>query len=174
MTKAFATLSVLILMQVIGCTAEPADGDKPESVTPPTDRLVFLESAGVDDPAVTHVVREAMSAMISGDYDRFRSVWVATEEPIKRDQFERRWQPVREVTVRAIKPMRHAETGDLLYYVDAKLKFDPESRQRHREILFLLVRRNGAWRLSRAPESLAHKIREWRIKSSVSDATVSP
>jgi len=174
MTKTFATLSVLCLTQFIGCAADPADNDEPVSVKHPTDRLVFLESASVDDSAVKHAVQEAMSAMISGDYDRFRSLWIATEEPIKREQFEHRWQPVIKATVRAIKPMRHAQSGDLLYYVDAKLQFDPESRLNHREILFLLVRRNGAWRLSRAPKSLAHEIRQWRFRRSLGETKGSP
>jgi hypothetical protein len=55
--------------------------------------------------------------------------------------------------------MRHAEDGRLLFYVDAAIEFGPGVRGAHRDVLFLVVRENEAWRLARAPKSLVESVR---------------
>jgi len=120
--------------------------------------LDFPVEAASDDPAVNEVVRSSLLACLRGDYNRFRSHWSPTEEPLRRQQFERSWQPIRKIAVATVQPMRHADHGGLLYYVHARLEFGPGAKQTSREVVVLIVREGESWHLARAPKSLVKQL----------------
>jgi hypothetical protein len=153
------TLTLALLIPIGGCEPERKEATRPEPDEPRADRLMFPESAAAADPAVNRAVREALIACIDDDYDRFRASWSTAEPPMKRRKFERYWQPVRTIRVRRVQPMRHAQDGRLLYYVDAAIEFGVGAREPRRDVIFLVVRENDTWRLARAPKSLVNQVR---------------
>ncbi len=153
-----------LLLSPAACTHEPEDSLPAEKAPPPAERLVFPESTAAEDPDVNQAIREALKACLEGDYDRFRASWSAAEPPMESRKFHRHWQPVRSIEVREVQPMRHAEDGRLLFYVDAAIEFGPGAREAHRDVLFLVVRESEAWRLARAPKSLVESVRGERAE----------
>ncbi len=140
-----------------GCSSEPeiesAGADASLSA-----KIDFPPSARADDDSVNSIVERALQACVRNQYEEFRSLWLATDEPVKKRHYEQKWQPVRHIVVRKVQPMRHAQDDSILYYVDVNLEFGRGSRKGERDIVFLVVKNNETWRLSRAPKSLVQKI----------------
>lgn len=158
--KAAASPILPIVLAAAGCADDRA---RPDPVSPAdrgAHRLVFPQALAADDRTVNQLVRDAMMSCLDDDYDNFRALWSATEQPIKRAQFERHWQPVRRIFIRKIQPMRHAESERLLYYVHAGFEFGVGARRSQGDAVFLIVRENDTWRLARAPKSLTTQVRQ--------------
>ena len=49
-----------------------------------------------------HSSTRRLSTCVNGDYETFRLLWNAKQEPLRRDEFEQGWQAVKTVRVRAI------------------------------------------------------------------------
>lgn len=162
--KAAAWQVLLVVLALGGCADDPAKTSRATASGQEPTRLVFPKSAQVDDPSVNEVVRAMMTACIENDYARFRALWSATEQPLKRRQFDRRWQPIRRITIRKVQPMRHADDQRLLYYVHAGFEFGAGAREPKREVVFLMVWQNDAWRLGRAPKSLVKQVLDKNIR----------
>ena len=160
MMKAIASPLLLVILAAAGCADERVRPNPANASEKRADRLVFPEAVAADDRAVNQIVRDAMMACLDDDYDRFRGLWSATEEPLKRKQFERQWQPVRRISIRKIQPMRHARNERLLYYVHAGFEFGVGARRPESDAVFLIVRENDTWRLARAPKSLVKQVRQ--------------
>lgn len=112
----------------------------------------------VDDPTVNGFVRATIEACASADYERFRALWSATEEPLSREQFERGWRTARRIEVHALQPLRHPKDGSILYYIHASVELAPQVREPKREVVLLIVKRDGRWRLARAPDSVRKRV----------------
>ena len=120
--------------------------------------MVFPPSLEVGDATVNDFVRTAIEACASADYDRFRALWGATEEPFTREQFERGWQTARRIEVHALQPMRHPKDGGILYCIHASVELAPQVREPNRDVVLLIVKRGGQWRLARAPDSVRKRV----------------
>lgn len=180
-------LTILLVPCLSGCNSEskddtPADAKHPVEPRPDApQRVVFPESLFVDDREVTAFVRQALDQCAAGDYDAFRRLWTAKQDPMSRDEFEEGWAAVQTITVRALeKVMLAAEddskSAETVYALFVEVALDPErpagKRQPLREIVLMLTRENEAWRIARPPKAM----REW-IKSRASqpaDGTASP
>lgn len=146
-----------ILATFCGCAR-----DEPESqAAPAVERavqVVFPAAVEVDDATVNDFVRTTIEACASADYDRFRALWGASEEPFTREQFERGWQTARRIEIHDIQPMRHPKDGSILYYVHAGVELAPQIREPKREVVLLIVKRGGHWRLAKAPETVRKRV----------------
>ena len=149
--------AIAALAAVGGCSR---DEPEPESVATPQPgvRVVFPPSVEVDDATINDFVRKTIEICASADYERFRALWGATEEPFTREQFERGWQTARRIEVHALQPMRHPKDGSILYYIHASVELAPQMREPKREVVLLIVKRDGRWRLARAPDSVRKRV----------------
>jgi hypothetical protein len=178
-------LAVIALIVVGACrpdtVAGKSEGAVPADEAKPASRVIFPDDRGVEDPAVNRFMHEALEAAAEGDYERFRLLWTARQEPLERQEFEQGWQAVRTIRVRAIEKVllrtNHSDSdsweakerqsdGDsggeaISYVLLAEAEFDPDhpvgQRQPRRDFVLLVMREQGQWRLGRAPA----QVRKW-------------
>jgi len=164
-----------------GCGGEDA-GESPKgngasAPDKPRNVLVFPKELHVGDASVNEFVTEAMTTSASGDYEAFRLLWSAREQPLPREEFEQGWHAVREIRVEALQKVlldADASAGrsapQTVYALLAHVSLDPTQKvgqkEPERKAVLVLTRENDRWRLSKAPREL----RDW-IKNKSSAAT---
>lgn len=149
------------------CRRDHQTDSSPDSaaVDQPKTVFVFPDELQVDDEAVNAFLNRAMNTCAGGDYDAFRLLWSARQDPLPRDEFEEGWKAVQEIRVRALEPARLAADPDAgfpeprtVYGVLADVAFDPTHRaareEPHRRVVLMLIREHDEWRLGRAPKSM--------------------
>jgi hypothetical protein len=139
--------------------------------------VVFPSRLRVDDATVNEFVRMALAQCAAGDYDAFRRLWTARQEPLPRGEFEEGWQAVQKIEVRALEKVMlaggeerdHADPKTV-YVLLVEVSLDPArragQREPNREIVLMLSRERDEWRLARPPKSM----REW-IKKHAEEST---
>jgi hypothetical protein len=156
------------------CRPEQDDSssDDPQSTAQKApELLVFPTELYVEDASVNAFVERAMADCASGDYETFRLLWSAREEPLPRDEYEQGWQVVQKIEIRALENVvlgvsqaQGREEPENAYVVLADVALDPAhpagEREPNREVAMMLVQEAGEWRLGRVPEV----VRTW-VKS---------
>lgn len=168
-------LTGVILSTGIACRrSAPADA---ESASIPAKepvreepRLQFPEDLNAKDPSVNDFVTHAMLTATGGDYDAFRLLWSAREEPMPREEFLQGWDAVRQVRVRALQQIVIAPDSapaDIprvdMYAVYVEVSLDPGHRaakeKPQREAILVIVREQDRWALMRAPKDVRDYMR---------------
>jgi len=169
--KGRAGLALLLLLGAYaGCQrGDDSEGEATEAQTdrpaPPRAVLSFPQSLRTDDASVNEFVAHSMRTCANGDYDSFRLLWSAREEPLERREYERGWKAVQEVTIRALERVRLApdeKRGETesrtVYAVYADVRLDPEQtpaqQETERHVVLVVLREHDQWRLAKAPQSL--------------------
>ncbi len=179
--------SILVIFCWIGaCSREEHKPGAPKAATEvnprPVAQLVFPNTLEAEDASVNAFVRQAMNTCASRDYDAFRLLWSAREDPMSREEFEESWNAVRDIRVRALErarvaagdsaasgresanPNRAASEPQLVYVIHAEVALDPAhpaaQRSPEREVVLMLVREHDRWRLARAPKPMRAWIRK--------------
>ena len=167
----------LALSIAVGCASgcDTSSSDAPDSaqavsaaLQKPAQVLIFPESMQVEDESVNAFVKKAMAACAKGDYGAFRLLWSARQEPLPQAEFDAGWKAVQAIRIRSLDHIRMAvksETGDEdlrdHYVFVAEVQFDPQRpagrKEPTRQVVLLMGKEQGQWRLARAPE----KIRSW-------------
>lgn len=151
-----------------GCRPEESnrgDDRPPVAEKPEVELLVFPDELRVADESVNSFMTRAMETCAAGDYNAFRLLWSAREEPLTAREFEEGWEAVREIRVRALERVLlapepdHAEARpEVVYAAWAAVEFDPAHRagqvEARREVILMLVREHDEWRLARAPQAM--------------------
>lgn len=141
-----------------GCgRREPVD----EGRTAPSRREAVVEfpvEMQPDDPSVVAFVRQVVDTCVSGEYDAFRLLWSAREDPYPRDAFERGWRAVQRVTFVNVEKFRRRAEGDIAYGVRARVELDDSVSEPRRDVVFLIIREAGEWRLARPPAGLSEQL----------------
>lgn len=166
---------VTFLAAVIGCRPDPrvqAEEDAEQSTREKTDDVfVFPDAVRSDDRAVNALIGEAMRCCARGDYEGFRLLWSAKEEPLTRDEYEQGFKAVKKIEIRALQKVLIADEkasnpseGETVYVSLADVDLDPDHRaskgESHREVVLLVRREEGKWRLAHAPKA----VRVWLKK----------
>jgi len=137
----------------------------------PADLLVFPSALQTEDISVNAFVKRAMMDCAGGDYDVFRLLWSAREDPLPRGEYEQGWQAAREIRIRALEkvvlsadPTRGRDQDETVYVILANVSLDPThragQREANREVVLMLVREHDTWRLARAPKKMRTWIKE--------------
>ena len=140
------------------------------------DLLVFPDELRVADDSVNDFVTKAMTTCAKGDYEPFRLLWSAREDPLPRGEYEEGWHAVQTITVRALEkvmlgpdPKANRAEGETVYALLVDVSLDPTQKagqkkpQRH--VVMMLASESGEWRFGRAPKAM----RAW-IKGKISGA----
>lgn len=162
------------------CRRDQADSDAPSPLPAaeekePTSVLVFPEQLRIDDESVNRFVARAMTTCASGEYDAFRLLWSAREQPLPRSEYERGWQAVRKIQIRLVQKVEltqapHKGSADTqptdaepetAYVLYAAVHLDPTfqagRRKSDRDVILLIRKEQQSWRLARANK----KMRGW-------------
>ncbi len=149
------TAAVLGIVAAGGCrreeTAPPAGGGAPP---PAPELLIFPPELRAEDERVNQFLVTVLDTCASGDYEAFRMLWSASDDPFPREQFHRAWRSVRQVTVLGLRAVRDADTGQIGYAAWARVELDPAVREPQREVRILLKQEEGQWRLTHPPAPL--------------------
>ncbi|MCH8967146.1 MAG: hypothetical protein IID43_05670 [Planctomycetes bacterium] len=151
---------------------------------PPTTKsvLVFPEAVKVADDSVNRALDHAMTVSMSGDYDAFRLLWSAREDPLPRDEFEKGFGAVEEIRIEALEKVILAggahntgaqnSDGEAVYAAYATIRLDPAKNlgqpEPERRVVLMLVHEHGDWRLARAPKELRAWLKE-KVKVALSE-----
>ncbi len=182
-------LAVLCCVAVVSwsaCRRDESDDPGAESVARPAEEaqpenlLVFPPSLYVEDASVNDFLRRAMHVCVRGEYDAFRLLWSAREDPLARAEFDTGWQAVQQIRIRALQRVRLA-TDDAakgaastreVYAVLADVQLDPSlpagQQEPRRDVVLMILREHDEWRLGNAPKSM----RTW-IKKSIEESSPS-
>ncbi len=157
-TGAWAWAWALLLPVAVGACRRAAEAPLPPPPAPEPEILDFPEALHAKDPTVNTFVRRVIETCASGDYDAFRLLWSARDDPFPRDQFHRAWQSVKKVRIVSLRPVREAESGNLFYAVRAQVELDPTVREPERDVTIIFASQDGHWRLTaptkRMPDAL--------------------
>ena len=126
-----------------GCRPEESnrgDDRPPVAEKPEVELLVFPDELRVADESVNSFMTRAMETCAAGDYNAFRLLWSAREEPLTAREFEEGWEAVREIRVRALERVLLAP--------------EPDHAEARPEVILMLVREHDEWRLARAPQAM--------------------
>ena len=164
--------------------------DHSTPATPPSKReseqstaeLIFPDSLRVADESVNIFVRTALSQCASGNYEAFRALWSAKQDPISRAEFGEGWQAVHRIEVRGLqKVLLAADQGpaasEPVYVLLVEVALDPAQkagkREPLREIVMMLVHEHEQWRLAGAPKAMREWIKQQNA-APASNSAVSP
>ena len=140
-----------------GCERE--EQPEVEAGPPPEPEILdFPAELRVEDETVNAFIRDVIQTCASGDYEAFRMLWSARDDPFPRDQFERAWQSVQKVTINGVRAVLNPRDGSKLYAVGARVELDPTVREPVREVVILLTWETNQWRLTMPPAGLPHNL----------------
>lgn len=165
-------VGLVMLMGVQSCRRSESqvgnESDRPPEPPTPKSVLVFPEAIKVADDSVNRSLHHAMTVSMSGDYNAFRLLWSAREDPLPRDEFEKGFGAVKEIRIEALEKVMLAggahnagaqnSAGEAVYAAYATIRLDPAKNlgqpEPERRVVLMLVHEHGDWRLARAPKEL--------------------
>ncbi len=165
----------LIALTLTGCKKGESETDSDLKPTPPPDvvqeELVkFPPNFTCDDPEVPEFLKSAVSACVNQDYDAFRSMWSAREDPISEKEFIRAWQANPRFELTDMQRMKTPD-GEIVYAVRAHVSLDPnEVPEPERDVVLLIVNESDNWRLRKAPRKFAKMMKGEFEKANQSNA----
>ncbi len=148
---------------------ESATGDQlNQNARPRADLLVFPDELRAEDESVNEFVARAMTTCASGDYNAFRLLWSVLGEPLPRDEYDKGWQAVTEIRIRALKEVslsagaqENSGESKTAYVVLADVALAPSHpaarSEPQRQVVLMIVEERDEWRLARAPK----RVRAW-------------
>jgi hypothetical protein len=146
---------------VSGCRRDDEVGKGPATGPAAGPELLdFPLELRAEDESVNAFIAEVIETCASGDYEAFRLLWSARDDPFPRDQFHRAWQSVRRVKVVGLRQVKDADSGRLLYATRALVELDPTVRDPQRDVTILIVKEDDRWRLTKPPASLPENLFE--------------
>jgi len=146
-----ACLSVAALL-VAGCERETASQEADARSSGKAAAVVdFPESVHADDPAVNAFVLKAIDACLAEDYDAFRLLWTALEQPLGEQEFRKGFAATRKVAILEL-AKRRTRADEIVYVVHCLVEFEPGAvPEPTRDIVMLLRKENDKWRIAKAP-----------------------
>jgi hypothetical protein len=152
----------LLIALLCGVPAIPAcRKDREHLPTPPESEaeavLDFPAEIHVEDESVNEFIGQVISICTAGDYEAFRLMWSAKEEPFPRDDFHKAWRSVRRVKVLALRKVMDEEKN-LMYVARANVELDPDIREPHREVIIMMVREDNQWRMRQPPKHVVQAL----------------
>lgn len=132
-------------------------------------RLAFPESLRVDDESVSAFVERALVEVAGGDYELYRLLWSVKDEPSPRNDYEQRWHGVTDIELRGLRRIiltngKGTPGDDPSYALLADFTFDPADppaqREPLRDVVWVVVKEQENWRLSKPPKAVKRWLRE--------------
>jgi hypothetical protein len=154
------SVAVLLAFWPSGCERSKPRATPTPLPTPAANALIqFPEALRTEDESVNAFIAEAIRVCASEDYDAFRLLWSALEEPIGKQQFQAGFRATRRVTILDL-AKRRLPDGELVYLVYCLVELDPrEVPEPTRDIVLLLRKEQGDWRIATPPQKEARALK---------------
>ena len=164
--------AIAVAFHLTGCErGEPKNVSQPPTVAPnqskpplPKAVLVFPLEIRADDAEVNTFVLRVLQLTIGRDYQAFRLLWAADETPFPQEQFEIGFKSVTKISVDVLQKMRDPRDDAISYAFHALVELDPErislDQEPTRDIVLVVRREHGLWRLAHAPKRVREVIRD--------------
>jgi len=150
-------IAAVILNMPMGCerSQRGLDGVKATPSASPVgvqSQVEFPASLRVDDESVNKAIDRAIEACFSGDYEAFRLLWsIRQNPPFTEQEFRIALKGGAKVTVNRLQKFRTPER-EVIYAVAGRVElFQPDIPNPVRDVILLLVKESGQWRLAIAP-----------------------
>lgn len=173
---AYLSACVVFGLAIAACRREPVKPGGNESVSPtggssaPRAELVFPTALRVEDETVNAFLEQAMLVTTRGDYDAFRTLWVAVDEPFARDQFDRGWQSLIRLRIEVLQKIRDPVDQGIIYGLYAVAELDPEAlpagEEPQRRVVLELRREAEGWKFANAREDVRKAVIELHRRAS--------
>ncbi|MCG3129785.1 MAG: hypothetical protein FLDDKLPJ_00520 [Phycisphaerae bacterium] len=156
-------------LAIASCRREPVKPGGDEVVpqtggAPSRAELVFPAELRVEDETVNAFLEQAMQVTTGGDYDVFRTLWVAVDEPFARDQFDRGWQSLVRLRVEVLQKIRDPVDQAIIYGLYAVAELDPEAlpagEEPQRRVVLELRREAEGWKFANARDDVRRAVIE--------------
>jgi hypothetical protein len=152
--KLSGAVVLLAAALIPGCAEKEKKSPTPSPTPEAVGLLDFPTELRADDPTVNEFLIQAIQTCVDQDYDAFRLLWSAREEPISEQEFKRGWQANPKVYIKDLRK-GPTEEGEEFYAVRALVRLDPDMvPEPERDIVMLLVKEGGKWRLAAAPRNV--------------------
>ena len=156
----FAMCAVLACALVAGCrrTENNLPTPEPEPEAAREELIAFPYELHVADADLNEFVMQALRICLAGDYEAFRLLWTAKQEPVARAQFDFGAYAVKQIRVLALERLRDQADDSTIYLFCVRIEFDtermPAEVEPSRTVVLLALWEADAWRLARAPKEL--------------------
>lgn len=150
----FLAIAAVVSMVATGC--EPSQrGPGPSPSSSPSavkGQIDFPTSLRVADESVNEAIDRAIAACFSGDYEAFRLLWsIRQNPPFTEQEFKIALKGGANVTVNRVQKFRTIER-EVIYAVAGRVElFQPDIPNPVRDVILMLVKESGQWRLTIAP-----------------------
>jgi hypothetical protein len=156
-------LCLAILFAVVGCEPNASGTGSKGTPTPKATSapsiMAFPEALHADDPEINAFIEHLVATCVAADYDAFRLMWSALEEPLGEQEFLVGFRATRHVTVLDLAPRRTRE-GEIVYLLYCMVELDPDVvPEPKRDIVLLLRQETGSWRIARPPHREAKALK---------------
>ncbi len=149
----------MALAALAGCKPERQNAQNDHSGRRAESLIDFPAELRAEDPSVNEFILNAIQTCMAEDYEAFRLLWSGLEEPISEQEFRRGFRATRKVTILHLLQRRTRE-GDIVYIVHSLVELDPnEVPEPERDIVLLLRKESGKWRVARAPREEAKALK---------------
>lgn len=152
-------LVIAVVTSIMPAGCEPSqrgsNGVEPTPSASPADvpsQVDFPASLRVADESVNKAIDRAIEACFSGDYEAFRLLWsIRQNPPFTEQEFRFALKGGARVTVNRLQKFRTPER-EVIYAVAGRVElFQPDIPNPVRDVILLLVKESGQWRLAVAP-----------------------
>jgi len=154
-------LVIAALCAPTGCErSSGAASSAPGASAKPASFVSFPPEVQSDDPEINAFVRKAIDICVAEDYDAFRLLWSALEEPLREQEFRKGFKAARKVSILDLVKRRTPE-GEGVYLVHCLVELDPdEVPEPQRNIVLLLRKENNQWRVAKPPAKEVRALKE--------------
>jgi len=163
----------VVLLLAAGCdrggeSSDPAAPNAVVNADGPQTEITFAPRTRVADETVNEFVERALRVTTGRDYEEFRLLWSATDEPFARKQFDAGWDSgVRRIVIDVLQKMRDPRSDEVFYGMHAHAVLEPgrfnvSADEAERDVVLVVRRENGQWRLAHAPDEVRRVVREIR------------
>ena len=173
----FAMCAVLACALVAGCrrTENNLPAPEPEPEAAREEFIAFPSELHAADADINEFVMQALRTCLAGDYEAFRLLWTAKQEPVARAQFDFGAYAVKQIRVLALERLRDQADDSAIYLFCVRIEFDlermPAEVEPSRTVVLMALWEADAWRLARAPKELRHWI---LARAGVSEESTDP
>ncbi len=157
--KSVVVIIAVLAAATLSCSRdEPDQAAAPPAPPPEAELLDFPMDLRAEDPAVNAFITRVIETCAAGDYEAFRLLWSAHDDPFPRDQFYQAWRLVRQVKILALRAFREAKTKEPVYVAQARVELDTSVDEPVRTVIIMLTKEDGQWRLTQPPASLPERL----------------
>lgn len=115
-------------------------------------KFVFAPEATVEDPSLNAFIREFADMCIKGEYDRYRMKVSRRSDPVTKDEFERVWHNIREISIDFVVALPEKKsTPGPRYALQATVHVERPATGPERQVVLQILQEQEEWVIDALP-----------------------